>query len=100
MEMYEYLCLEVVVHTDGAWLGEHVATTHVIPLDSSDQRSHLVTRLRSVQHLVEHLNTCKQVLTLALGVLTLVLGGTYRHLEHMLTVSGVRWNISTPGNRC
>ena len=99
MEMHDYLSLEVVVHADGARLGEHVATTHVIPLDSADQRSHLVSSLRSVQHLVEHLDTCKQVLTLVLGVSTLVLGGTSRHLK-MCVNTGVRWNISTPGNRC
>ena len=52
------LALELLVGGDTAGLADHLTTHHIIPLNATQQQTHIVPRLTFTQRLLEHLNTC------------------------------------------
>ena len=52
------LSLEVLVRSDRAWLGDNLASLYFLLVDTTEEKTYIVSGLTLIEELAEHLDTC------------------------------------------
>ena len=52
------LSLEVLVRSDGAWLGDNLTSLDLFLVDTTEEKTYIVSGLTLIEELAEHLDTC------------------------------------------